>query len=193
MSKLSIQLFVLHTVLIVLIVPHAKAQTRNLPPAQQTQQTQQEEYSESALRRFEIITLSSLPFTAVHSYLVVRGIKMYRENQFAPELAPQDYRIISIGAASLSLFIGLWDWLHTRNIDRSAPRVPERKPPPPSEEEVPVEGSIAQLSSFGTRASRYRISTYMGPPLQAPVSTGLNRWASEPAPGLAISLLQIRF
>ena len=193
MSKLSVRLFVLHTALILLIVPHAKAQARNLPPAQQTQQTQQEEYSENALRRFEIITLSSLPFTAVHSYLVVRGIKMYSENIFAPELSPQDYRRIGIGAASLSLFIGLWDWLHTRNIDRSAPRVPERKPPPPSEEEVPVDGSIARLSSFEPRASRYGISTDMASPLQAPVSAGLNRWASEPAPGLAIPLLQIRF
>lgn len=191
MYKLSVQLFVLHAALILLIVPQAKSQDRNLPPAQQTQQ---EEYSESALRRFEIITLSSLPFTAVHSYLVVRGIKMYSENQFAPELAPQDYRMIGIGAASLSLFIGLWDWWHTRNIDRSAPRVPERKPPsPPSEEEVPVDGDIARLPSFGPRASRYGTSTYMGPPLRAPISTRLNRWANEPAAGLAIPLLQIRF
>lgn len=190
MYKLSVQLFLLHAVLILLILPHAKAQARNLPPAQQTQQ---EEDRESALRRFEIITLSSLPFTAVHSYLVVRGIKMYSQNQFAPELLPQDYRIVGIGAASLSLFIGLWDWLHTRNKDRSAPRVPERKPPPPSEEEVPVDGSIAGLPGFGSRASSYRISTYIGPPLQAPVNTGLNRGASDPAAGFAISLLQIRF
>ena len=144
MYKFTTQLFVL-TLIVFLLVPNANAQFQT--PGQQTQQEEPEEYSESALRRFEIITLSSLPFTAVHSYAVVRGIKMYTENQFAPELSPTDYRIVGIGAVSLSLFIGIWDWLHTRNVDRSAPRVPERTPPTPPEEEQPVEGPIARLSN----------------------------------------------
>ena len=60
-------------------------------------------------------------------------------------MTPKDYRMVGIGAVSLSLFIGIWDWLHTRNVDRSAPRVPEPKAPP-TEEDDPVEGTIARLS-----------------------------------------------
>ena len=121
------------------ILPQANAQFQQAePPAQE----EPDHYSESALRRFEIITLSSLPFTAIHSYIVVRGVKMYRENLFAPELTPQDYRIIGIGAVSLSLFIGVRDWLHTRHVDRSAPRVPEPKEPP-TEEQGPKRPSPA--------------------------------------------------
>ena len=133
MYKFITQLFALSLGVLV-IAPHAKAQFQP-PPGQQPQQEEPEDYSESALRRFEIITLSSLPFTAIHSYAVVRGIKMYTENQFAPELSPTDYRIIGVGAASLSLFIGLWDWLHTakltvpRRVFRSERRLhrPKRK------------------------------------------------------------------
>ncbi len=158
------------------------------PPGQQTQEGDPEDYSESALRRFEIITLSSLPFTAIHGYVVVRGIKMYTENQFAPELSSADYRIIGVGAVSLSLFIGLWDWLHTRKVDRSAPRIPERPPPEPPEEGEPPEGPIAYLSNTTPYTAKYRNRA-----LQESMNKGLNRWASEPAAGLAIPLLQIRF
>ena len=185
MYKFIIQLSALSLV-IFFIGLDAKAQFQTTPPAQQTQQ-EEEDYSESALRRFEIITLSSLPFTAIHSYAIVRGIKMYTENQFAPELSPADYRIIGIGAASLSLFIGLWDWLHTRHVDRSAPRVPERTAPPPEEEE-PVEGPVARLSNTDPYVARYRNRS-----LHESMNKGLNRWANEPAAGLAISLIQIRF
>ena len=186
MYKFTIQLFVLSLVIFFLGLD-AKAQFQT-PPAQQTQQEEQEDYSESALRRFEIVTLSSLPFTAIHSYVVVRGIKMYIENQFAPELSPRDYRIIGAGAVSLSLFIGLWDWLHTRNVDRSAPRVPERATPPPSEEEEPIDGPIARLSNTTPYTARYGNRS-----LQESMNKGLNRWATEPAAGLAIPLIQIRF
>lgn len=184
MYKFIIQLSTLSLV-IFFIGLDAKAQFQTTPPAQQTQP--EEDYSESALRRFEIITLSSLPFTAVHSYAIVRGIKMYTENQFAPELSPADYRIIGIGAASLSLFIGLWDWLHTRNVDRSAPRVPERTAPPPEEEE-PVEGPVARLSNTAPYVARYRNRF-----LHESMNKGLNRWANKPAAGLAIPLIHIRF
>lgn len=173
---------------VLFISPDAKAQFQPPPSGQQTQQGEPEDYSESALRRFEIITLSSLPFTAVHSYAIVRGIKMYTENQFSPELSPRDYRIIGIGAVSLSLFIGLWDWLHTRNVDRSAPRVPERTTPPPPEEETPIEGPVARLSNTGPYTARYKNRS-----LQESIHKGLNRWATEPAAGLAIPLIQIRF
>ena len=113
---------------------------------------------------------------------------MYTENQFAPELSPTDYRIIGVGAASLSLFIGLWDWLHTRKVDRSAPRIPERTPPAPPEEEEPTEGPIARLSNTTPYTTKYSNRS-----LQTSMNKGLNRWANEPAAGIAIPLLQIRF
>lgn len=187
MYKIATQLFVL-TLIVFLLAPNAKAQFQTTPSTQQTQQEEPVEYSESALRRFEIVTLSSLPFTAVHSYAVVRGIKMYTENQFAPELSPQDFRMVGIGAVSLSLFIGIWDWLHTRNVDRSAPRVPERTAPPLPEEEQPIEGPIARLSNTAPHTAKYRNKSP-----QETLYKGLNRWAREPSAGFTIPLIQIRF
>ena len=184
MYKFRTQLFLMSITFLFLAQPHAKAQFHAEPPAQQEDPA---DYSESALRRFEIITLSSLPFTAIHSYLAVRGIKMYRENIFSPEMTPRDYRIVGIGAVSLSLFIGVWDWLHTRHVDRSAPRVPEPKAPP-AEEEDPVEGTIARLSKTDPRMARYKNISR-----QDALNNRLNRWASEPAAGFAMPLLQIRF
>ena len=176
------------TLLSIVVVPQATAQFQTEPPAEGTEQTEPEVYSESALRRFEIITLSSLPFTAIHSYGIMRGVKMFRENKFAPELTPQDYRIIGLGAVSLSLFIGVWDWLHTRHVDRSAPRVPEPKTPPPVEEEEPVEGTLAKLSQVSPYAARYR-----GRSLEESINKRLNGWANERPVSFAVPLIQIRF
>lgn len=187
MYKFTIQLLAFSLVALFL-ASDANAQFHSHPGQETQEGDHPEDYSESALRRFEIITLSSLPFAAVHSYAVVRGIKMYTQNQFAPELSPADYRIIGVGAVSLSLFIGLWDWLHTRKVDRSAPRIPERTPPAPPEEEEPIEGPIARLSNTTPYTAKYRNRS-----LQESMNKGLNRWASEPAAGLAIPLLQIRF
>ena len=187
MYKLSVRLFLLSTVLLFTVVPQVKAQFQTEPPAEETEQTEPEVYSESALRRFEIVTLSSLPFTAIHSYAIMRGVKMFRENQFAPELTPADYRIIGIGAASLSLFIGIWDWLHTRHVDRSAPRVPEPQTPPVEDEE-PVEGTLARLSETGPYTARYRDMS-----LQNSINKQLNGWAGERTVGFAIPVIQIRF
>ncbi len=184
MYKFGTQLFLISVVFLFFAQPHAKAQFQAEPPAQQEDPA---DYSESALRRFEIVTLSSLPFTAIHSYLVVRGVKMYRENIFAPELTPSDYRVVGIGAVSLSLFIGVWDWLHTRNVDRSAPRVPEPKAPP-VEEEDPVEGTIARLSKTDPHTARYKEILR-----QNALNNRLNRWANDPAIGFAVPLLQVRF
>lgn len=184
MYKLGTQLFLMSVAFLFFAQPHAKAQFQTEPPAQQEDPA---DYSESALRRFEIVTLSSLPFTAIHSYLVVRGMKMYRENIFAPELTPSDYRVVGIGAVSLSLFIGVWDWLHTRNVDRSAPRVPEPKAPP-VEEEDPVEGTIARLSKTDPHTARYKEILR-----QNALNNRLNRWANDPAIGFAVPLLQVRF
>ena len=187
MSKFSTTLFFMSLAFLFLAQPYAKAQFQTESSTEETQHEEHAHYSESALRRFEIITLSSLPFTAIHSYVVVRGIKMYRVNEFAPELSPRDYRIVGIGAVSLSLFIGVWDWLHTRNVDRSAPLVPEPEVPP-AEEEDPVEGTIARLSKTDPHVARYRDMA-----LQNALNNRLNRWANDPAIGLALPLLQIRF
>lgn len=184
MYKFGTQLFLVSIAFLFFAQPHAKAQFQPEPPAQHEDHA---DYSESALRRFEIITLSSLPFTAIHSYVAVRGIKMYRENIFAPEMTPSDYRIVGIGAVSLSLFIGIWDWFHTRHVDRSAPRVPEPKAPP-VEEGDPVEGTIARLSETDPYTARYRSRS-----LQDAMNNNLNRWVNEPAAGFAMPLLQIRF
>ena len=194
MFKLTVQILTFSLTLSML--PAAQAQ--QAPPEGQPQQARPAEaYHESALRRFEIITLSSLPFTAVQSYLVVRGVKMYRENQIAPELSPRDYRIIGIGAASLSLFIGVWDWWRTRNVDISAPRIPEPEPPPPPsppteegepEEGEPIEGPVARLPH------NVPITVARGTPIPfVPSGNRLNRWANEPAAGVAVPILLIRF
>ena len=184
MYKFGTQLFLMSVAFLFLTQPHANAQIQAEPPAHQEDHA---DYSESALRRFEIITLSSLPFTAIHSYIAVRGIKMYRENIFAPEMTPRDYRIVGIGAVSLSLFIGVWDWLHTRNVDRSAPLVPEPEAPPVEEEE-PVEGTIARLSKMDSHMARYK-NIFQ----QDALNNRMNRWANDPAIGFAVPLLQVRF
>ncbi len=194
MIKFRNRIFALALAAIFILVPQSQAQNQSSPLTQQTQETQEEEYSESALRRFEIVTLSSLPFTAVHSYLGVRGIKMIQTNKIAPELTSQNYHAMGICAVSLSLFIGIWDWLHTRNVDRSAPSVPGYKPPsPPTDEGVPPDGSIARGPFFGPHADIYGISTNFRQPGRYAVNTPLNMWSTEPSAGLVIPLLEIRF
>ena len=188
MYKLSVRLYLLSLISLSLVIPNATAQVQSESPESETEQTEPEGYSESALRRFEIVTLSFLPFTAIHSYVVMRGVKMLRENQFAPELSSQDYRIIGIGAVSFSVFIGVWDWLHTRNVDRSAPLVPEPRTPPPPEDEDPVDGPLTRLSETDTYVARYRNKS-----LQDSMNKGLNRWSNEPSVGFALPLIQIRF
>ena len=188
MCKLCVRLFLLNLIFLSLVIPHAKAQFQPESPTSETGQTEPVEYSESALRRFEIVTLSSLPFTAIHSYGVVRLVRMLQERKFAPELSPRDFRIIGIGAVSLSVFIGVWDWFHTRHVDRSAPRVPEPETPPSPEDEEPVEGTLTRLSETSPYIARYRHRS-----LQDSMNKGLNRWADEQSVGFALPLIQIRF
>ena len=185
MFKYYIRMFTISIICFLGIIPHLQGQE---------QETQHEEYSESALRRFEIVTLSSLPFTAVHSYLGVRGVKMIQTNKIAPILTPQNYRVMGITAVSLSLFIGIWDWLHTRNVDRSAPSVPGLKPPtPPTEEGVPPDGTLAGMPSLGPHVNLYGISTYFVHPHESMTKNQLNMWANDPPIGIAIPLLEVRF
>ena len=159
MYRLSVRLFLFNLIFLALVIPHAKAQVLPESPESEIEQTEPEAYSESALRRFEIITLSSIPFTAIHSYGIVRIVRMVQESQFAPELSPQDYRIIGIGTVSLSVFIGVWDWLHTRNVDRSAPRVPEPETPPLPEGEEPVGETLTRVSDTSPDIERDRYRT----------------------------------
>ncbi len=184
MFKFRKSLFIFSLLIFLVVVPYAQTQE---------QETQHEEYSESALRRFEIITLSSLPFTAIHSYLGVRGVKMIQTNKIAPELSSQNYRVIGICAVSFSLFIGIWDWFHTRNVDRSAPSVPGRKPPSPPEEEVPTDGSFARIKGNGPYANRYAVSTYIGQPFQYAANTQLNMWSTQQSNSFVIPLFLLRF
>lgn len=192
MCKLGIRLLLFALILFSFALPPGSAQSpggRGGRPAQGEAGSEESEeskaYHESALRRFEIITLSSLPFTSIHSYLVTRGVKMFRENQFAPELTPRDYRIIGIGAVSFSLFIGIWDWWHTRHVDISAERIPEPESPPPENEEPP-EGAVAGLS--GPRPYLVRTPTFGDSR-----NRGLNRQINEPPVSFVMPLLQIRF
>ena len=169
------------------------AQTGTTSTTQQTSDTDHEEYSESALRRFEIITLSALPFTAIHSYIGVRGVKMITTNKISPQLTPENYRVMGITAVSLSLFIGIWDWLHTRNVDRSAPSVPGRKPPTPPTEEDETDGTIAGIPKYGTHANTDILSYYHYQLQREHKNTHLNRWGTKPTSGLVIPLIQVRF
>ena len=194
MFKFRIRIYLVALAVIFALGPQSEAQNRSVPPTEQTQETHEEEYSESALRRFEIVTLSALPFTAIHSYLGVRGVKMLQTNKIAPELTPQNYRVMGITTVSLSLFIGIWDWLHTRHVDRSAPSVPGRKPPsPPTEEEIPPDGSIARIPIFGPHANINNISTHFPQQQLHSVNNQLNMWSTEPSVGFVIPLLEIRF
>lgn len=183
-------MFVIVLFLFLVVASNVQAQTQEQA---QEQETQHEEYHESALRRFEIVTLSSLPFTAVHSYLGVRGVRMIQTNKIAPELSPQNYRVMGICAVSFSLFIGIWDWFHTRDVDRSAPSVPGRKPASPPEEEVPTDGFFARINSYGPYENRYALSTYIGQPFQYAANTQLNMWRIHQTDSLVIPLFQLRF
>ena len=188
MCKLGVRLCLFNLIFLALVIPHAEAQVQSESPESETEHAEHEAYSESALRRFEIVTLSSIPFTAIHSYGIVRIVRMLQESQFAPELSPRDYRIIGIGTVSLSVFIGVWDWLHTRNVDRSAPRVPERETPPLPEDEEPVGETLTRLSETGPHIAKYRKRS-----LQDSLDKGVNRWTNQQSIGFVVPLIQIRF
>jgi len=85
------------------------------------------DYHENAIRRFEVVSLISLPFTAIHSYLIYRGVKMIRTREFSPEISDTDYKIIGCMTITFSAFIGFWDWYHTRGKDSSQPKIPTEK------------------------------------------------------------------
>lgn len=74
-------------------------------------------YRESSLRRFEIISTISTPFTAIHGYLVVRGIEMTRQKKVAPKFTESDWLLAGGLTFTFASLIGFWDYLHTHNDD----------------------------------------------------------------------------
>ena len=124
---------------------------------------------------------------------------MIQDNKIAPVLTPKNYRAMGISAVSLSLFIGIWDWLHTRNVDTSEPSMPERKQPtPPTEEGVKPEGPIAIIPSNAqhvmmNNVSTFFGSTFIGQPYLMQQNYQLHNGGTGPSEGLVIPLLQIRF
>ena len=102
-------------------------------------QQEEEVYHESTLRRFEIVTIIALPFTAIHSYVGVRGIQIIRQNEFAPELSGTDFKIIGASAVSLALFIGFWDWLHTHDKNPSEELIPTAPQPIIPPRQAPIQ------------------------------------------------------
>lgn len=84
-------------------------------------------YLESALRRFEIVATISVPFTALHSYLIVRGVEMVRQNKVAPKFTETNWAIMGGTTVLLSSLVGLWDWSKTHKDDISEMSSPDEK------------------------------------------------------------------
>ncbi len=76
-----------------------------------------EVYKESSIRRFEIIFTSSIPFTAIHSYLIVRGAEMAIQRRVSPKLDNTDWNAIGAMTVTFSGLLGLWDWRNTYRED----------------------------------------------------------------------------
>ena len=161
-SKIRLLIILMLTVM---VATNALAQLQENPEEETPSARQQEEqvYHESTLRRFEIVTIIALPFTAIHSYAGVRGIQMIRQNEFAPELSPTDFKIIGASALSLALLIGFWDWLHTHDKN-------------PSEELIPT--------------SPQPIVPPRRAPIQR---VGQNDWNPDEPQGVVVPLVRIRF
>ncbi len=161
-SKIRLLVVLILTAIITtnVLAQYQEGSEAETPPVRQQEE---EVYHESALRRFEIITFTALPFTAIHSYVGVRGIQMIRQNEFAPELSTTDFRIIGASAVSLAFLIGLWDWLHTHDKN-------------PSEELIPT--------------SPQRITPPRRPPIR---DIGQNDWAPDEPDQFVLPLVHILF
>jgi len=76
-------------------------------------------YHESAPRRFEIISTISVPFTAIYSYGVVRGVEMARQGKVAPVISQSDWLLAGGLTVVFSGLVGFWDWVNTKDDDIS--------------------------------------------------------------------------
>jgi hypothetical protein len=118
-----------------------------------------EPYHESALRRFEIIFTTSLPFTALHSYLTVRSVGMIRQQKVSPKLEKSDWNAVGGLTILFSGFVAFWDWRHTRGEDISENPIKPRRPI----------GLYSGYSMFDTR-HLIPISRSPAPSIQHPAS-----------------------
>jgi hypothetical protein len=120
---------------------------------QEDTQAEPEVYHESALRRFEIVFTISLPFTALHSYLAVRGVGMVRQRKISPELHRADWNAVGGLTILFSGFVAFWDYLHTRGEDISETMTTPREPTEP-------------YSGYLTPGTRYSMSNIQYPELR---------------------------
>ena len=125
---------------ILLFVLPARAQTY-----QDDTQAASEVRHESTLRRAEIIFTISLPFTALHSYLAVRGVEISRQGKISPQLRRSDWNTIGGLTILFSGFVAFWDWLHTRGEDVSETTIAPR-------------GQIEPYSGYHILDTRYPVS-----------------------------------
>lgn len=109
--------------LVVLLGWGNEALAQTTPP-----DTQSPAYRESALRRMEIVALVSLPFTSIHSYLLVRSVRMIQSGSVATGLSEGDWTYVGVFAAAMSVSIALYDWNRLRGKDRNEPLLPETPP-----------------------------------------------------------------
>ena len=92
--------------------------------------TEPEHYHESALRRFEIVFITSIPFTSLHSYLTVRGMEMVRQRKVSPEFSRVHWSSIGGLTFLFAGFVAFWDYLHTRGDDIQNMNMPRRQTEP---------------------------------------------------------------
>lgn len=116
-------------------------------------ETKPEIYRESALRRFEIVFTISIPFTALHSYMAVRGVEMVRQRKVSPEMQKAHWNAIGGLTLLFSGFVAFRDWLVTRGEDISE-NIPSSRPISMfnTTESVTVYSGIENRSS-GTKCS----------------------------------------
>lgn len=104
----------------------ASAQTETSGPTEETAQNAQQ--TESALRRFEIVTFTALPFTAAHSYFLMKSYRILRAGSLAAPVEGSDWNVVIAGAAVLAVGIGFYDYYRMKGKDRNESLLPE--PPP---------------------------------------------------------------
>ncbi|MDE0020125.1 MAG: hypothetical protein OXT69_01900 [Candidatus Poribacteria bacterium] len=104
----------------------ASAQIETSNRTEQADQNPQQ--TESALRRFEIVTLTALPFTAAHSYFLMKGYRSIRAGSLAAPVKGGDWNVVIAGAAVLAAGIGFYDYYRMKGKDRNESLLPE--PPP---------------------------------------------------------------
>jgi len=76
-------------------------------------------YKESSLRRFEIVATSSIPFTAIYSYGIVRGTEMIIQGRVAPKFSNTNWNAMGGLTILFAGLVGFLDWVHTGDEDNT--------------------------------------------------------------------------